>query len=101
MIVRIASENTIGLDEDDDFKKFKVVVGRSRNTYDSIRVVFLDAVKFDDPDTAWVIIDTLKAWKNADLDWQAKLDGMIAAARPHGWISADGTAIRAHVQWAE
>ena len=70
----------VHLFEPDDLGAFKVVLRR--------------------PDVMWVKPDELVARAGArarDPAWRSDLDAMVAYAREHGWLRADG-AIRAHVE---
>jgi hypothetical protein len=48
---------------------------------------------------AWVQLAWLRRQPAAaDPGWRTQLERMVEQARPYGWISADGRAVRAHVE---
>jgi hypothetical protein len=102
MIVHIDGVGRLSLSDAADFRKFKVVVGAAESHYGTIAPHTGPAVVFDDAGTAWVSIASLRALDGLadDKGWQDGLTAMIDKARPHGWISAAGDAIKAHVEWA-
>lgn len=103
MIIRITSARRVEVEDARNFKKFKVAIDMPEAKYaDAARAMPAGAVRFDDPKTAWVSISALRAFDGLkdDKDWQDGLSAMIKAAEPHGWISSDKSAIKAHVEWA-
>ena len=99
MEVRVTGD-TVSLAEANDFKRFKVVVlDRPAAGFATLGGGLGSALTFDDADTAWVSCNWLRAAGPADTDWPARFDSMLDKARPMGWVSADGTAIKAHVEW--
>ncbi|MWB78158.1 hypothetical protein GLS40_08995 [Pseudooceanicola sp. 216_PA32_1] len=92
--------NAAALAEANDFKRFKVVMSdRPAAGFASLGADLRSALTFDDADTAWVSCTWLRAAGPADPDWLARFELMLDKARPMGWVSADGAAIRAHVEW--
>jgi hypothetical protein len=93
MIVQVAAGRTALLDPD-DFRRFKVTLeaGATNNSL----------LRFEGAVVAWVDVEALVALSGraSDEAWMAGFCKMIEAARPHGWISADGREIRAHVEQA-
>ena len=53
-----------------------------------------------DGDHAWVQVDALRraAAGRVGARWDADFAGMLSYAKEKGWLSADGSAIRAHIQ---
>ncbi len=53
-----------------------------------------------DGDHAWIGVDAVVALAGdaATEAWRADFDGMVAYARSKGFLSDDGTAIRAHLE---
>jgi len=101
MIIAIATNNTVAIEEPEDFRKFKVAVAQPASAYEAVAKSNPEIVAFDDAETAWVSVAALKGWeglKEAPA-WQEGLDAMIEKARPYGWISPDGRSIKAHVEW--
>ncbi len=102
MIIRITAERTLQVEDAQNFRKFKVAVDLPDSRYQDAARANPAAVRFDDPKTAWVSIAALRAFDGLKEDqaWQDGLSAMIKAAEPHGWISPDKAAIKAHVEWA-
>ena len=86
--------------EPEDFKTFKLVCkggGDTQSLQDARGGLGL--VDEDGPHV-WLSIAGLKALAGAlaiDPDWIRRLDEMVGYAEANGWLSADGTFIRAHV----
>lgn len=94
------SGDRLSLSRADDFKRFKVVM--CDRAIDSFRAVAADVapgLTLQDAETAWVSCEWLRRAGPDDADWRAGVDAMLDKARPMGWVSEDGTAIRAHVEW--
>jgi len=102
LIIRIASDRTVHIEESDNFRKFKVAVDLPESSYAEVAGANPGTISFDDAKTAWVSIEALRGWKGLkdDAAWQNGLSAMIKAAEPHGWISAEKQAIKAHIEWA-
>lgn len=50
---------------------------------------------------AELVVSRLRALASTGVtgaDWPARWDGMLAYAGRHGWLSADGATVRAHVE---
>lgn len=101
MIIRVDANYRIHIEEPSNFRKFKVACDLAESHYPDVAGANPSALTFDDGKTAWVSIAALRNWDGlaGDLAWQDGLSAMITAATPHGWISADGRTIRAHVEW--
>lgn len=101
MIIRISSEEDLRLEDDANFRAFKVVVDRQRAAFKKVRDSAPGVLRFEDASHAWVAIHALKRWRGKTMDaaWQASFDEMVTKAKPQGWISADDREIRAHVEW--
>ena len=102
MIIRIATDGCIHVDDPANFRKFKVVCEAAETAYAAVAGTNPGTITFDDAKTAWVSIAALRAFEGlaGDQAWQTGFANMIKAAEPHGWISRDGRAIKAHVDWA-
>jgi hypothetical protein len=102
MIIVLKLPATLDLRDRDDFKGFKVQVEAGEAAFDDVRTAFPGAVKFDDPQTAWVNIEALRSRADVDRDeaWQSGFDTMIRGAQPYGWIDDEMQHIKAHVEWA-
>ena len=101
MIIRIAENKTVLLDEPENFKAFKVAVAAPATEFAAVSDANPQVVRFDDPATAWVSVAALRNWEGLrDAPaWQEGLTAMIEKARPYGWIAEDGQSIKAHVEW--
>jgi hypothetical protein len=57
----------------------------------------------EDGSHVWLAVDGLKTLAGrlaSEADWIRRLDGMLGYAGLNGWLSEDGTAIRAHIERA-
>lgn len=101
MIIQIAADKTLSLDDAMNFKKFKVACAVPEARFADMAEAASTTVSFDDSKTAWVSIASLQAWEGLkdDKAWQEGLAAMIKAATPYGWISEEKQAIKAHVEW--
>jgi hypothetical protein len=55
-----------------------------------------------DGDAAWLIVERLReaARPAGAAGWDERFDAMIAFAAEHGWVTASGEAVRAHIERA-
>jgi hypothetical protein len=95
VIVKVDAESgQVLLDNADDFRRFHV---EAPNGFDAGSVTGIEQATGEE--SVWVSIDALKQWAGArPLEWSADFDKMVHGARSAGWVSHDGTAIRAHVE---
>lgn len=102
MIIRVAGNGGVAIEDAMNFRKFKVACDVPDTNLTSIRNAKPAGVEFEDAKTAWVSIAALKSWDGLkdDRAWQDGLAAMIKAAAPHGWISEERQAIKAHIDWA-
>ena len=102
MIISVHATNDITLDDERNFRAFKIVVGIPAASLEEARVALAGLATLPDRDTAWVSVDALRQWRSVkdDADWQTGFDAMIEKAKPHGWIDEANKAIKAHVEWA-
>jgi len=103
MIISVHATNDITLDDERNFRAFKIVVGIPAASLEEARVALAGLATLPDRDTAWVSADALRQWRSVkdDADWQKGFDAMIEKAKPHGWIDEANKAIKAHVEWAD
>ncbi|AMJ61542.1 hypothetical protein [Bosea sp. PAMC 26642] len=99
MIVRVSTGGVVAIDDLDDFARFKVTVDASSDAWADVSGRVSGKVDFADAHTAWVMVCFLRG-ASATAEWQDGLSKMIAKAAPHGWVSDDGSAIKAHVEWS-
>lgn len=91
------------LEEADDFKSFRVVIGCGLKDPEAAGTAFEGIARFTDKRTAWVYERALRTWLGltSDRAWQEGLDAMIVKARPFGWIDDEAHAIKAHVVYEQ
>lgn len=100
MIIVLDRTGKATVSQPDDFKRFSVEVDAPQAQFERIAQASKPFVAFDDTATAWVDIASLRATGVFDAeDRAAGFEKMLAAAAPHGWVSADGRAIKSHVGW--
>ncbi len=46
---------------------------------------------------AWLVADALRVAGDGSSGWTADFYGMLAYAKTRGWMSADGSRVRAHI----
>ena len=96
MIVEYSPSNGLSLTEPEDFRNFKLCVkGDWKDGSPSI-----NGITFIDERNALISIElvpTLPGRPDGE-SWQQNYLAMIEAARKHGWIDAQASAIRAHVE---
>jgi hypothetical protein len=90
---------TVTLVDPGDFRGFHVAVAGGDTDDGRLAAVLAPHGRLDG-DHAWISTDAVIALAGAaaDDDWQAGFDGMVAYARDKGFLDADGTAIRAHLE---
>ena len=103
MIIDVAADQTVTLNEADDFKKFKVRTTLPKRQLPDLGAALKGVAVVNDESTAWVHESALRKWAHAGNNeaWQTSLTSMIAAAAKFGWIDADRKMIRAHIEWTE
>ncbi|MBI2704506.1 MAG: hypothetical protein HYX32_04345 [Actinobacteria bacterium] len=97
----------IEFEEADDTKRFHVSVAHG----DDVRAVgeILSAKEVGyvevagDEENAWISIDavTEMARGRTKPGWENHFEKMIEGARKHGWVSHDGTHLKAHLDWID
>lgn len=90
-----------GIAEADDLRRLEVRAGAIDGAALAAALDGLGTVA-DDGDHVWLGIDALRSEAAATIDgdretWAAEYDAMIAYAADHGWVTDDGTAVRAHL----
>ena len=103
MIIHVASDGAVELNEPGDFKNFKIVVAKPGAGHDFIAGALkgVAAVEPDDK-TAWVSQAALRRWKGKDqpADWLASFDKMVESVRRFGWVRDADQSVRAHIEVA-
>lgn len=108
VIVDLA-DSTVSLDEPDVFDAFSVrhigtVSDGPTGTPTEAVGALLDDLgaggPADDSDHVWVAIDAVRllAEDQVDEGWADSFDAMVQGAQTKGWVSGDGTSIRAHLE---
>jgi hypothetical protein len=102
MIVRVdlaATPPAVTLEDPSDCGRFHVGVagGGDRNEV----AAALGGPSIDDD--VWVPVERVRslAAGHVDGEWDGAFSAMLEYADTKGWVSADGTAIRAHIEWDE
>lgn len=102
MIILLDTE-TCAVSDADTLTDLRVVTGIDDPSAlaDAIRAAGLGAMGPGDDDHVSVDIARLRTLARASAtldDWDERFDSMIAYADGKGWVSGDGTAVRAHVE---
>jgi len=100
MFVQVANDGGVTLQDAENFRAFKLVVGGGEARLDAARQALSGTADVPDAATAWISPTALVALHGADAAWEQSLAAMIEKARPHGWIHPDTGAIRAHIEYA-
>jgi hypothetical protein len=100
MLVHVATDNTVSLQDAENFRAFKLVIEGGDGRLEAARAALAGVAELPDNATAWVSASALRAMRADDAAWQASLAAMVEKARPHGWVHPDTGAIRAHVEFA-
>jgi hypothetical protein len=89
------------LQEPNDFRSFKVVVGGQDGRQD-LSTVLAPIGWLDESGDAYLQIDavrSLASGKKADPKWNASFDAMVRYAQEHGWVSKD--CLQAHCEFLD
>ena len=103
MIIHVAPNGTVALNEPGDFKNFKIVVAKSGADAAFITGALKDVAAVEpDAKTAWVSQAALKRWQGEDqpADWIASFDKMVESVRRFGWVRDSDASVRAHIEIA-
>lgn len=96
MIVKVTADSAVVLVDERNFKALKVEA--AGNLGDDLLVQSLGAPGPVDDGHIWLPILRLRCMGPHEASWQKNFDDMIAYAGKAGWVSADGSAVRAHVE---
>ncbi len=100
MIIRADLETaTVTLVDPEDVRGFHVAVVGGATDDERLGDVLAPHGRLDG-EHAWIATDAVVALAGeaAADDWRAAFDGMVAYARDNGFLSDDGSAIRAHLE---
>ena len=99
MIIRADLEaGSVTLLDPADFRGFHVAVAGGEVTDERLGPVLAPYGRLDGVH-AWINVEAVAALagENADDDWRAGFDGMVAFARDNDFLDDSGSAIRAHL----
>jgi predicted transcriptional regulator len=101
MIIKVATDGAVSLQEPDNFRAFKILVEGGQSRADQVRRALANTAELIDNTHAWVFEQALRQRPEVaqNAAWQASLGTMIEKARPHGWIDDQRKAIKAHIEW--
>jgi hypothetical protein len=96
MIVECSSEDGVQLAEPFDFRRFKLVLKGTASTQSRCWL----GITFVDEDNALVPIDLVPTLRGRPTEscWEPAYIEMVEKAREHGWVDAERSAIRIHVE---
>lgn len=99
MVVVVAGD-VVRLDEPANLEAFKVVV--EKGTEFQVMQALAQIGRMADRDTAWIRADAVRimAAGRVAQDWTEQFQGVLAYAATKGWLSDDGSEVRAHIEWA-
>jgi hypothetical protein len=91
---------SVTLAEPSDFKRFHVSVKGSHTKSELNKVLTERALGWVEGDDAFVGVEAVRALASGeaiDSTWESDFQVMLDFAETKGWLSPDGSAIRAHV----
>jgi hypothetical protein len=91
----------VSLEEPEDCRRFDVVVRGVGDNETLDRALAGAAVGRTDADGALVEVAAVRRLASGSVadGWEADFTAMLDFARDKGWMTDDGQAIRAHVEW--
>lgn len=103
MFVKVSASGRVTLENDGNFRAFKLVVEGGPAALDAARRALAGTAELPDQSTAWIFEAALRHWPSVAQDqaWQQNFSAMIEKARPHGWIDDARKAIKAHIEWTD
>ncbi|HUZ74709.1 MAG TPA: hypothetical protein VMU87_17120 [Stellaceae bacterium] len=104
MIIHVAANGTVELQDANEFKSFKVAVATSGASTAFIAGA-LKGIAAVEPDgkTAWVSQQALRQWRGLPQpqEWLAAFDKMVESVRRFGWVRDADQSVRAHIEMAD
>jgi hypothetical protein len=99
MIIQVQPHQQAAVLEVDDLKSFKVVVV-GPGTHEEVQAALGDLGRVPDDTHAWISIQELRSASGRDdvASWRSGFDGMVDYAASKGWVSDDGSELRAHIE---
>ncbi len=100
-MVIVVDGDSVRLDDPEDLKGFKVVVPSGDET--TVTQALKSVGRLVDRETAWIRAGAVRALAHGrvDDDWDEEFEAMLGYAASKGWLSDDGSEIRAHVEWLD
>jgi len=100
MYIHVVAGQPAVLEDQQNFRDFKVVVEGAGPQAGAFREALAPVGRLEDDKYVWVRPDWLRGATplGGDADWQAGLGKMKAFAEKNGWVDQDG-AMRAHIEW--
>jgi len=98
---------TVELEEAHDTKRFHVSVAHGDDLEAVAEVLAATDTGYvqvnEDDESAWISIDavTEQAAGRTPPGWEEHFEKMVAGAKGKGWVSEDGTHLRAHLDWID
>ncbi len=105
MILEMAADGAVELRETLDFQHLHCEMALPQACIEEAREALAGIAELA-PDGAWISLAWLHAAGIAEqpaperAEWSARFARMVDKARPHGWVDAEGLAVKAHVVWA-
>lgn len=101
MIIRITIDADISLDDEDDFKKFKISVNAPEVDFERIKEICPPMVQFLDARNALVLPSFVRdlAQPNDRVAWITKFEDMLDLSRRQGWVDEKSGMIKSHIEW--
>lgn len=104
MFVRVdCADQVVTLEEPRDCGRFQVEVvgqGDAAVVDDLLRAQAVGSLVVDDPTHAWIGVQAIRRMAAGQVreDWERSFEGMLGYAESKGWLDAEGTHIRAHLE---
>ncbi|CAN7587480.1 hypothetical protein [Variovorax paradoxus] len=100
MILRLDPNGVPQIDELEDFRRLHCEFASDAVQLDNLGRSLAGVAEVVYPATVWIELDWMRQQGvNTDPAWLQKFDQMIAGAKSHGWVSADGKRVKAHAIW--
>ena len=97
MFIHVSHDLKVGLEEPQDFKRFKLVIEAPRDPA-KLGAALAGVATLSDEGHAWVSEAWLRQRDTAPA-WQEGLGAMIGVAKKYGWVDEAAKTVRAHVEW--
>jgi hypothetical protein len=101
MIIHVTPAGAVEVRNPDDLSRLHCEIGLKNGGLEAARVSLHGIAELPSSQVAWLSVDRLRSMAepcNKD-SWLQQFRGMIDTAGAHGWLSPDGSTVRAHVVW--